>query len=122
MKGEDYGKLYYWTTNWSFWKAEELNYLYLIANNFTDFINNLFEVAIDDDGNLDEDQIRELIRVFRPDREGNLTLIDFAKSVDAVYKYVNSQNSNNLNRFHFVTNLIFFLTSTENCDYFELRC
>jgi hypothetical protein len=45
-------------------------------------------VAIDHEGNLDEDKVRELIRVFRPDREGNLTLIDFAKSIDSVYKYV----------------------------------
>jgi Ca2+-binding EF-hand superfamily protein len=43
-------------------------------------------VAIDEYGNLNEDKIRELIRVFRPDREGNLTLIDFAKSIDSVYK------------------------------------
>jgi hypothetical protein len=45
-------------------------------------------VAINDDGKLDEEKVRDLIRVFRPDREGNLTLIDFAKSIDSVYKYV----------------------------------
>ena len=27
-----------------------------------------------------------MVKLFRPDREGNLTLLDFAKSVDSVYK------------------------------------
>lgn len=43
-------------------------------------------IARNDDGDLDEKMTKELIKLFRPDRDGNLTLIDFAKSVDAVYK------------------------------------
>lgn len=42
--------------------------------------------SIQRDGTLDDHKLRELIKVFRPDREGNLTLLDFCKSVDAVYK------------------------------------
>lgn len=42
--------------------------------------------SIHRDGTLDDHKLRELIKVFRPDREGNLTLLDFCKSVDAVYK------------------------------------
>lgn len=42
--------------------------------------------SIQRDGTLDEPKLRELIKVFRPDREGNLSLLDFCKSVDAVYK------------------------------------
>jgi hypothetical protein len=45
-------------------------------------------VAVSDSGHLDESKVKELIKIFRPDREGNLSLIDCAKSVDAVYKYV----------------------------------
>ena len=37
-------------------------------------------------GDLDEDKLKALIKLFRPDRDGTLSLLDFAKSVDAVYK------------------------------------
>jgi len=43
-------------------------------------------VAVKSDGSLDVDKLKKLVRLFRPDREGNLTLLDFAKSVDSVYK------------------------------------
>lgn len=43
-------------------------------------------LAIRKDGSLDEEKLRSLIKLFRPDRDGNLNLLDFAKSVDAVYK------------------------------------
>jgi small-conductance mechanosensitive channel len=43
-------------------------------------------VAVDSDGTLDQQKLKELVKVFRPDRNGDLTLLDFAKSVDAVYK------------------------------------
>ena len=43
-------------------------------------------LAVEPDGTLDETKLRKLVRLFRPDREGNLTLIDFAKSIDSVYK------------------------------------
>ena len=43
-------------------------------------------LAVEQDGTLDETKLKELIRLFRPDREGNLTLLDFAKSIDSVYK------------------------------------
>jgi len=40
-------------------------------------------LAIQKDGKFDECKLRGLIKLFRPDREGNLTLLDFAKSIDA---------------------------------------
>ena len=43
-------------------------------------------LAVSDKGQLDEQKVKELIKLFRPDREGYLTVIDFVKSVDAVYK------------------------------------
>ena len=52
IKGDYYGKLYYWTTNWSWWSGNDYNYLYLIANSFTDFINGLFERKADGKGNF----------------------------------------------------------------------
>mmetsp|Transcript_30851 Transcript_30851/g.46812 ORF Transcript_30851/g.46812 Transcript_30851/m.46812 type:complete len:955 (+) Transcript_30851:54-2918(+) len=43
-------------------------------------------VARKPDGSLNEPYVRKLLRTFRPDRQGNLTLLDFCKSVDNTYK------------------------------------
>ena len=40
------------------------------------------------DGPLDQSKLKSLIRLFRPDREGNLTMLDFVKSIDQVYKEI----------------------------------
>mmetsp|Transcript_8520 Transcript_8520/g.25234 ORF Transcript_8520/g.25234 Transcript_8520/m.25234 type:complete len:510 (-) Transcript_8520:670-2199(-) len=45
-------------------------------------------LALQPDGSLNEDKLKSLIKVFRPDRDGRLSLIDFVKSVDAVYKEI----------------------------------
>jgi hypothetical protein len=37
-------------------------------------------------GKLKEETVKDLVRVFRPTRDGLLTLLDFCKSVDALYK------------------------------------
>ena len=42
--------------------------------------------AVQRDGELDYGKVKSLIRVFRPDRDGSLSLLDFARSVDSVYK------------------------------------
>jgi hypothetical protein len=49
IKGKEYNKVYYWTTNWSFWRGEEYNKLYLAANSFSEFINGMFQIEIDDE-------------------------------------------------------------------------
>ena len=43
-------------------------------------------LAVRRNGDLDEDKLRALIKLFRPERDGTLTLVDFAKSIDSVYK------------------------------------
>lgn len=44
-------------------------------------------ITVDEDSaKIDQDKARELMKLFRPDRQGNLTLIDFVRSVDSVYK------------------------------------
>jgi hypothetical protein len=43
-------------------------------------------LGVNEDGSLDQLKCRELVRLFRPDRDGNLLLLDFVKSVDSVYK------------------------------------
>lgn len=43
-------------------------------------------IALREDGSVDQDKAKDLVKLFRPDREGNLTMLDFVKSIDAVYK------------------------------------
>jgi hypothetical protein len=43
-------------------------------------------LALCDSGELDDELLGKLIKLFRPDREGKLTRLDFVKSVDSVYK------------------------------------
>jgi len=43
-------------------------------------------LTLDRKGNIDEEEAREYVKLFRPDREGNLSLLDFVKSIDVVYK------------------------------------
>jgi hypothetical protein len=43
-------------------------------------------LGVQRDGALDHHKVKDLIRLFRPDRDGTLNMLDFVKSVDAVYK------------------------------------
>mmetsp|Transcript_17151 Transcript_17151/g.41621 ORF Transcript_17151/g.41621 Transcript_17151/m.41621 type:complete len:1437 (-) Transcript_17151:162-4472(-) len=49
-------------------------------------LNILGLVALERDGSLNVEKLRSLMKVFRPGRDGRLSLIDFVKSVDVVYK------------------------------------
>jgi hypothetical protein len=43
-------------------------------------------ICVQDDGEIDQDKARDLVKVFRPRRDGVLTMLDFVKSTDSVYK------------------------------------
>jgi len=43
---------------------------------------------IDETGQLDTDVMKDLMRLFRPTREGEISLVDFCKSIDSVYKEI----------------------------------
>eukprot|EP00571_Detonula_confervacea_P004055 CAMPEP_0172329148 /NCGR_PEP_ID=MMETSP1058-20130122/60728_1 /TAXON_ID=83371 /ORGANISM="Detonula confervacea, Strain CCMP 353" /LENGTH=1223 /DNA_ID=CAMNT_0013046305 /DNA_START=38 /DNA_END=3710 /DNA_ORIENTATION=- len=43
-------------------------------------------LGMDENGDFVDAKIKSLIRLFRPDRQGNLSRLDFVKSVDTVYK------------------------------------
>jgi hypothetical protein len=45
-------------------------------------------LATSPDGGIDHKKMRALIKTFRPDRDGNLTMLDFVRSCDSVYKDV----------------------------------
>jgi hypothetical protein len=40
------------------------------------------------DGTLDQNKLMDLIKLFRPDRDGSLSMVHFVRSVDKVYKEV----------------------------------
>jgi hypothetical protein len=46
----------------------------------------LLVLASGDDGSLDLEKARSLIRLFRPDCDGNITMLHFLKACDKVYK------------------------------------
>ena len=37
-------------------------------------------------GELDEKKLKDLVKIFRPERDGTLSLLEFVRSVDRVYK------------------------------------
>lgn len=43
-------------------------------------------VALDEDGELDTIKVKNLIKIFHPNADGTLSLIDFVRSVDDVYQ------------------------------------
>jgi hypothetical protein len=43
-------------------------------------------LALTETSEIDQEKAKELVKLFRPDREGYLTVMDFVKSIDNVYK------------------------------------
>jgi len=72
-------------------------------------------VALQSDGTLVPEKVRDLVRLFRPNRTGNLTLIDFIKSVDVVYKELrllraSVRNAQKLDQsFERIFNVVFYI-------------
>jgi small-conductance mechanosensitive channel len=66
---------------------------------------------------LDESKMMDLVRIFRPDREGKLELVDFVRSVDRVYKELrllraSIQSSSHIDAaFESVINVAFFFVA-----------
>ena len=76
--------------------------------------NVLALVALQSDGTLVSEKIRDLSRVFRPSRKGDLTLLNFCKSVDSVYKELrllraSVRNAQKIdNSFERIFNIVFY--------------
>ncbi|KAG7354823.1 mechanosensitive ion channel [Nitzschia inconspicua] len=74
-------------------------------------------VALQRDGTLDQEKLKSLIKVFRPGRDGNLGLVDFVKSVDAVYKEMkllraSVRSSQKIDQsFEWIFNILFFVVT-----------
>ena len=48
--------------------------------------DSIADIAVGKDGTLDRPKLKALVRIFRPARDGDLSMIDFLKSIDSVYK------------------------------------
>lgn len=72
-------------------------------------------VALQSDGTLVPEKVRDLIRLFRPNRNGSLTMFDFIRSVDAVYKELrllraSVRNAQKLDQsFERIFNVVFYI-------------
>ena len=55
-------------------------------NNTSLQFDTLALLAVQPDGSMDVAKLTDLVHLFHPDRDGNLTLLDFAKCVDSCYK------------------------------------
>ena len=70
--------------------------------------------ALLDDDTVDQEKAKQLVKVFRPDRNGCLSILDFVKSVDSVYKdfrllQASIENSSQIDRaFENIVNIIFY--------------
>jgi small-conductance mechanosensitive channel len=71
-------------------------------------------LALDEKGNIDQQKAKDLVRLFRPDRQGYLSVLDFVKSVDSCYKefrllQASIENSYQIDRaFENIFNVIFY--------------
>lgn len=78
--------------------------------------NTIALVAADRNGTLDRDKLKDLVRLFRPERDGNLSMLDFVKSVDSVYKSMRLlratiENSSQIDHaFENIFNVFFYIT------------
>lgn len=69
----------------------------------------------EDDETIDQQKAKDLVKLFRPDRDGNLTMLDFVRSIDSVYKEfrmlnASIQNSSQIDRaFENMFNVIFYV-------------
>ena len=68
--------------------AQEAYYSLMLRTPNEDNLN--FEIlallGVTRHGDLDQEKLKELIRLFRPERDGTVSLLDFVKSIDAIYK------------------------------------
>ncbi|CAB9496794.1 Mechanosensitive ion channel protein [Seminavis robusta] len=51
-------------------------------------------LAKDESGGINQDKAKELIKIFRPERDGTLGKLEFVKSIDAIYKQLRLLSAN----------------------------
>lgn len=70
----------------------------------------------DEDGRMNKVKLRELIKIFRPDRDGKLRKIDFVKSIDSVFRdlhklRLNIEDNVQIDKaVEYLMNVVFYIT------------
>jgi len=95
----------------------------------------LATIALQTNGKMQNSVLRDLVTMFRPDRDGFLTMIDFVKSVDYVYKKIrflraSIHNAQKIDRaFEVLVNVVYvpssdlsFFNLTRHSFYVVLSC
>lgn len=78
-------------------------------------------LAKNDKGGIDQQKAKLLIKLFRPDRDGTLTKLDFVKSIDEVYKSIRMLSANVSNSFQIekavkrIINIFFYIVVGAIC-------
>lgn len=71
-------------------------------------------LGVTKDGELNQNKLKDLVKLFRPDRDGTINCIDFVKSLDAIYREfrllrASVANSSKIDRaFERIFNLLFY--------------
>ena len=71
-------------------------------------------LGVTKDGLLNQNKLKDLVKLFRPDRDGSINCIDFVKSVDAIYREfrllrASVANSSKIDRaFESIFNVLFY--------------
>jgi hypothetical protein len=91
-----------------------------LDNGFQDYpvlkFHTIALTAINKNGEFNKQQAKQLVRIFRPARNGDISLVDFAKSVDTIYKSIRKLRASIVNdgRMNAATetllNLLFYFT------------
>lgn len=100
-----------------FESAQKEYYRLLVHQNSGNVLhfNTIAKVALNNDGTMDQEKMKELVRMFRPSRQGELSEIDFVKSIDTLYRcfrllHASIDNSGSVSRaFEIIVNYAFFI-------------
>jgi hypothetical protein len=71
-------------------------------------------LAIESNGQLDSEKVKDLIKIFKPDRDGRMECVEFVKCIDEVYKELrllraSVANSSKIDRaFESIFNVVFY--------------
>jgi hypothetical protein len=80
-------------------------------------------LALEENSNIDQAKAKALVKLFRPDQQGHLSILDFVKSVDAVYKEVcllgaTIHNSSQIDRaFENIFDVVFYMVVMTIIDF-----
>lgn len=100
-----------------FESAQREYYQLLIHQNSGDVLHfdTIAVVALNQDGTMDQEKMKDLVRLFRPSRQGELSEVDFLKSTDSLYKefrllQASISNSGSVSRaLEIIVNYAFFI-------------